>query len=87
MSRNQTRGQGPRGVSFLACLDASFSLSSSSLLFSLEVNFDGVLDKGPCFPVGVISPRKLPDDRGGFPEGAVLDVFHGEVRRSNRKTN
>ena len=33
-----------------------------------------------CFPVGVIRPRKLPDDSGGFPEGAVINVFDGEVR-------
>ena len=87
MSRNQTRDRGPREVSSLACWDVSFSLSSSSLLFSSEVTFDAVLDEGRCFPVGVISPRKLPDDRGGYPEGAVPDVFHGEVRRSNCKNN
>ena len=81
MLRSQMRGLGQREVSSLACLDAFFSLLSSLLLFSLEVTFDVVLYKGHCFPVGVISPRKLPDDRGGYPEGAVLDVFDGEVSR------
>ena len=46
--------------------------------------FYGVLDKRRCFPVGVISPRKLPDDDGGggYPKGAVFDVFRGEVRQA-----
>ena len=43
-----------------------------------------VLDKGHRFQVGVISPRKLPDDDGGgYPEGAVFDVFRGEVRQAD----
>ena len=84
MLPSQTRGPGQRGVSAVVCLDASFFLSSSSLLFSSEVLLNLVLDKGRCFPVGVISPRKLPDDGGGgYPEGAVFDVFRGEVRQAD----
>ena len=46
--------------------------------------FYGGLDEGHRFPVGVISPRKLPDDDGGggYPKGAVFDVFRGEVRQA-----
>ena len=82
MLRSQTKVRGQRGDSSLVCLDASFFSSSLSLPFSLEVLLNLVLDKGIRFPVGVISPRKLPDDGGGYPEGAVLDVFQGEVRQA-----
>ena len=37
MLPSQTRGPGQRGVSAVVCLDASFSSSSSLLLFSSEV--------------------------------------------------
>ena len=87
MSRSQTRGRDQRGVTSAASLDASCSSLFSSLLFSLEVFFcccccffSHPRNFQYCFPVGVIRPRKLPDDSGGFPEGAVINVFDGEVR-------
>ena len=75
---------GPKRGLFCGLLGCVLLLVVIVVAILIGGTFDGVLDKGHRFPVGVISPRKLPDDGGGgYPKGAIFDVFHGEVREAD----
>ena len=80
MSQNPRMGREQSEASSAVSLALSFSLGSSLLQFLLEVTFPGFsFVSGVFLLVGVISPRRFPDDGGGFPDGSIPNVFQGEV--------